>query len=354
MSKYSEPPHGAGTSMPDDTTRVGLVARADNRGLGQQTWAVFRNLHPYRTLVVDCPSQNPLTLHFDRFPGAKITQTMSRDDVVEFLDGLDVVYTAETGYSQHLWREAHRMGVRTVLHANYEFWQPTDHPTKLVAASTWNLDKYPSGTDYLPVPIETDRCIPHRKHETATSFLHVIGRPAIKDRNGTLDLLYALQFVKSRISVTITCQQSGYVGGLINQYGLRIPNRVDLTIDSVDALNYWEKYAGHDVLVMPRRFGGLCLPANEALGCGMPVIMPDIPPNNTWLPREWLVKASQAGQFMAKQPVVYYRTNPEVLAERIDAFATQAEQFNEAVYQALNLRDEYSWPTLERAYRQVL
>ena len=47
--------------------RLGLIARADNRGLGQQTWAVQRNLQPAKTMVVDCPSMQPLQLHLDRF-----------------------------------------------------------------------------------------------------------------------------------------------------------------------------------------------------------------------------------------------------------------------------------------------
>jgi glycosyltransferase involved in cell wall biosynthesis len=34
-------------------------------------------------------------------------------------------------------------------------------------------------------------------------------------------------------------------------------------------------YEGFDALIMPRRYGGLCLPMNEALTSGLPVIMSD-------------------------------------------------------------------------------
>jgi hypothetical protein len=50
----------------------GLIARADNRGLGQQTWAVFRNLKPAKTMVVNCHSEQPLKLRLDRFPNATV------------------------------------------------------------------------------------------------------------------------------------------------------------------------------------------------------------------------------------------------------------------------------------------
>jgi glycosyltransferase involved in cell wall biosynthesis len=37
-----------------------------------------------------------------------------------------------------------------------------------------------------------------------------------------------------------------------------------------------------DVLVLPRRYAGLCLPALEAMADGCPVIMTDAPPQNGW------------------------------------------------------------------------
>lgn len=335
-------------------TRLGLIARADNRGLGQQTWAVYRNLQPAKTLVVDCPSEKPLQLRLERFPDAQVCHGFpTSEDIKRFIDGVDVVYTAETGYGLHLWQQCDTAGVRSVLHANYEFWETTDTPTVLVAASLWNLDRYPAGTQYLPVPIETDRFPLTAKPKTAKQFLHVVGRPAIRDRNGTLDLLQALQHVQTPISLTITCQEPGYVNGLIDQYRITIPDRITLTIDSTDAENYWDKYRGVDAMVLPRRFGGLCLPANEGIGAGIPVIMPDIDPNNRWLPPCWLVKASEAGRFMAKQPVQYYRTDPRELADRIDQFASDSTLYGHAIVEALEIRNELRWSALKPRYLEL-
>lgn len=331
-------------------TRVGLIARADNRGLGQQTWACYRHMRPAKTLVVDCPSKKPLKLHPDRFPDARIVKGFpTRADIVDFLTDLDVVYTAETGYGHHLWREADRMGVRTVLHANYEFWDASDTPTTLAAASEWHLADYGREAVFLPVPIETDRFTPSAS-PVARRWLHPIGRPAIHDRNGTADLLMALQFVTADIEVTITCQESGYVGGLINRYGIRTPDNVALRLESTDALHYWTKYDGQDAVVLPRRFGGLCLPANEAIGANIPVIMPDIEPNNVWLPEAWLHKAAYAGQFQAKQPITYYRSDPEQLAALIDRFATDKTLYRNAVQDARAIARSRSWITLQPRY----
>jgi len=334
-------------------TNLGLIARADNRGLGQQTWAFYRHMKPDKTLVVNPPSVQPLPLRLDRFPDATVVDIPNAADIRAFLDGLDVVYTAETGYTPNLWREAHRMNVKTVLHANYEFLNLKDQPTVWAAPSSWNLDKFPAGTVHLPVPIETDRFDTTPREFGAYRFLHVVGRPAIHDRNGTADLLKALMLVQTRIAVTITCQQSGYIGKLMNDHHICIPDHITLNVQSTDTEHYWDNYTDQDVLVLPRRFGGLCLPCNEALGAGMPVIMPDIEPNTTYLPNEWLVPASKIGEFDAKQRIDYHGTDPHALAALIDKMAQNLTFYQAACRKAQTLKASLSWDALKPRYEEV-
>jgi glycosyltransferase involved in cell wall biosynthesis len=330
--------------------RLGLIARADNRGLGQQTWAVQRNLKPAKTMVVDCDSAQPLDLHLERFPNAYIVRGLpSAYEYQHFVDGLDAVYTAETGYGD-LWTHANKAGVKTVLHANYEFLDPRDQPSVWAAPSPWHLDRFPAGAQHLPVPIELDRFPVTEKPLTASRFLHIVGRPAIHDRNGTLDLLQALQHVTATITVTVTCQLPGYVGSLIHDHNIRTPNNVTLILDSVDRDFYWTAYQHQDALILPRRFGGLCLPANEAIGAGIPVIMPDIDPNNTWLPAEWLTESMLAGDFRAKQHIFWYRTDPRVLAAKIDQLALDNDFYVRACAKAHVIRQQLSWETLTPRY----
>lgn len=333
---------------------LGLIARADNRGLGQQTWAVYRNLKPAKTLVVDCPSMQPLKTRFDRFPDATIVHGIpDQEQIRDFLHGLTAVYTAETGYTPHLWAEAEQSGVKTVLHANYEFLDRRDRPTVWAAPSLWHFDDFPAGTVHLPVPVETDRFPDTGKSSTAKHFLHVVGRPAIHDRNGTADLLQALPHVKSTITVTVTCQQSGYVGKLMNDHHIRIPSNVTLNVNSVDAENYWDNYRGVDAVILPRRFGGLCLPANEAIGAGIPVIMPNICPNSRWLPEDWRIHATLAGEFRAKQHIQFYRTDPILLANKIDQLAQDQHFYSESLTAAQKLRAELSWDTMKPVYENL-
>ena len=81
--------------------------------------------------------------------------------------------------------------------------------------------------------------------------------------------------------------------------------------------------------------------------------MPNISPNE-WLPAEWLVPASKAGEFRAKQRITYYRTDPTVLAERIDRLASDPEFYRTATETAHQLRDELSWHTLTPRYQELL
>ncbi len=309
-------------------------------------------------MVVDCPSLKPLPLHLDRFPGATVVKGFPKTHHIEaFLDGLDVVLSCETFYNNDFPAIAERMGVKTVLQYNFEFLEhlrrpDLPKPTLFAAPSMWRYDEVPfENKCFLPVPIAIDRFPDRVPNITAKTFLHIIGRPAIHDRNGTADLLDALQHVRSNITVVIKCQEPRYVQGLL--LSRRVPRNVELRIDADDTVNYWDNYSVGDVLVMPRRFGGLCLPANEALGAGMPVIMPDIEPNNAWLPQDWLVPASKQGQFQAKTTIDLFTADHEALAAKIDQFAQDETFFGESANRTASLAKELSWDNLKSEYQRV-
>lgn len=334
--------------------RLGLIARADHRGLGQQTRSVFNALNPARTLVVNCPSANPLPLHLEYFPGATVVNRIPTDqDCRNFLSdgGVDVVYSAETFYNPRLPDIAREYGVKTVLHLNREFLDRNDRPDLWAAPSMWHWDEIPSPKQFLAVPIDLDAFPARPRPVKAAKFLHVVGRPAINDRNGTADLLDALQFVQTPITVTITCQDPHYVSGLLA--ARRIPRHITLDVRTGDAKHFADLYEGQDVLVMPRRFGGLCLPVHEALGAGMPVVMPDISPNNTWLPSDWLVPAETCGVFMAKTRVEVFSADHRALAAKIDQFATDPQFYSASADTAVRMAKELSWAEQAPVYRKL-
>ncbi len=307
-------------------------------------------MHPAKVLVVDCPSLKPLPIRRDWYPGAQWTEGWpTREDCMQFLDGLDVVFSAETFYRDELPDICRGQGVKSVLQPNLELWDRTlPWPDLFCPPSLWRFDDFPDPKKHLPVPIATERFTPSDSSQ-ARRFLHVVGRPAMHDRNGTADLLAALPLIRSDITLTIKCQEPGYVERHITS----IPHNVQLSIEAGDCRDYWDLYKDQHVLILPRRYGGLCLPAQEALAAGMPVIMPNIEPNG-WLPQEWLVPAQHAGNFYSKCHVNYYHTGPDVLAQRIDQFATDPSFFRLAKKQARELAEGMSWKALRPLYEKVL
>ena len=95
---------------------------------------------------------------------------------------------------------------------------------------------------------------------------------------------------------------------------------------------------------------------NEALASAMPVIMPDISPNNQVLPHNWLVPAEVTDFFMARTKVDICTTDASLLAEKIDSFANMNfEQLNKEKDIAYEIATrEYSSEKLLSRYRSVM
>ena len=147
--------------------RIGVIARADNRGLGIQTWEVARHLEVERVLVVREPGSERRGFHpqLDRFPGAAIVEFGQYNDgeldeeiCRGWLDGLDVIYSAETLYDWRISGWAREAGCATVVHANPEFYKHSvdslDHPTAWWSATPWRLGFLPRETRVVPMPMK--------------------------------------------------------------------------------------------------------------------------------------------------------------------------------------------------------
>ena len=351
--------------------RLGLLARADNTGLGHQSRELHHRLLPAKTLIVDLhglsASGKDLTAHPDRFPHGQVDTVhgIPGDLLLDgWLDGLDTVLTLETPYNHNLYGLARRRGVKSVLQGNWElldYLHPGphhDHPPDVLALpSTWHLDEARHllgdhmAVVHLPLPAP-DPYPARRKSLTATRWLHPAGYPALADRNGTRSLLACLKYIQSTITVSLTCQRPGFLGGLI-QPGVSPPN-VTLVIETDSPQDWHDLYTGHDAVVLPRRYGGLCLPVNESLAGGLPVIMTDIEPNRSWLPPGWLVPARHHNTVMTKTLTEVYDADPRSLAAKIDEWSTDTQSYTEAVSHTHSTRDKISWEHLQDHYRRAL
>ena len=307
--------------------RVGLIARSDRTGLGNQTRNLARMLRPDEIMLINSSFFNQNEQHpetYDQYSVTHINGFPNDEQVVEWIRGLNVVITCEIFYNQRFVDIARRMGVKTINQYNWEF---ADYlrqpelalPDKLLSPSKWMLEesrKLWGNVEYLPTPVFIDDFSKVREINLSRNgkkrFLHIMGRQAINDRNGTLDLVQAMRYSREDFELVIKAQ-SGNLGFVIND-----PR---ITIDTASPENEVELYRDFDALILPRRYGGQCLPMTEALCAGLPVIMTDVSPNNRILPLHWVLPASSAGRFMTRTLIEMFTINRQALGERLDLLA---------------------------------
>lgn len=342
--------------------KVGLIARAEDRGLGVLSWEWYRHVQPDRTLVVvpDAVQKAGLTSHLDWYPDGKAirfktngSRTLGVGELDEaqcrrWLRGLDVVYAAETLYDWRLARWAAEEKVATVVHAMPEFMRPEwfTQPTQWWAPTSYRLSLLPPSARVVPVPIPTDRWKSNVDHGTSTTnvtlrWLHVAGAETIRDRNGTTSLLRAIRFCEQRHLLAISTQTGIGDRAVPND----VPN-VDVYVRHANVANYWEIYEGFDAMVMPRRYAGLCLPVLEAMGAGLPVLMSDMPPQN----EEWPVAVVQTARAAPLQlsggRIETGDVDPIALARAMDRWARHPDELDAARERTARWVDEHSWKAL--------
>jgi glycosyltransferase involved in cell wall biosynthesis len=341
--------------------RIGLIARADKTGLGVQTWSFWRNMDIHKMLIVDLSEhsrQQPIT---DQYDGATFniwsrtgypSTVSSKSSVVEeFLKDLDVVFTCETPYNYWLFERAKELGVKTVLQFNYEFLDYMNNtglpePDLFLAPSKWHLDdvkrRLPNrNIEFLPVPVDRT-LLPFKKRHRLKSIFHSVGTSAMLDRNGTDIVLDALQYLKSPIQVRITSQ--------VNRNW--DDPRVSIINRKFD--NFWELYGNEDLFVMPRKFGGLCLPMNEAISVGMPIVSSACSPQTDWIPSDLLIPAFAVDNVMTRAPIDVYECSPVDLAAKLDELYENPDMVSEYSEWADWYAESISWTSLKPQYVSIL
>lgn len=354
--------------------KLGLIARSDNSGLGMQTWEFYRHMKPLKTMVVDISKFNNNKTYPERYGNECmfVIGFPQHSQIRAFLDGLDVVFIAESAYDPEFYNLAREMGVKTAVQYNYEFmdWLINPEfpkPDMLIAPSKWHYNEVEAWCQangvqhgYLHCPVDRER-LAFRKITKAKTFIHNAGRSAAHDRNGTELVIEAARHIKSDVDIIITFQgEQGLphqATKTVEQYGNQVLDTGcdKLSLIKGDVGEYWENYEHGDVMLLPRRYGGNCLPLNEALSVGMPVIMLGIDPVNQFLPDNWLIPTTTNREFTPRTTVNVFDTDPIYLARKIDEFASLDEnRMRWENLEANQIAQRISWKALEPRYKKAL
>lgn len=337
--------------------KLGIIARSDNTGLGNQTRELVYMLNPDKIMLINSQPFNKNKQHFEWYNKYNVNTIRGfprNDDISAFLRGLDVVLTCETFYNNSFIDIARKMKVKTVLQYNYEFLDMVINPRLAIpdvflGPSTWYLDHMQelfsdrAKVIHLPPPINHENFDEVRKENMSKAhmrLLHVGGKAASEDRNGTYSIIEMLRYSRTDYELVIKTQ---------TPLDIRIKDS-RIKIEHNDEPIRENLYKGFDAMVLPRRYAGLCLPMNEALMSGLPVFMTDISPNNYVLPKNWLAKSEKTGQLRTRMMLDVYSADPKHLAKIIDNYMNQRNKlkYKEEAYEiamnsfsSVNLKDRY-------------
>ena len=330
------------------TVRVGLITRGDRGGLAAQTYDFYKHVKPDKVMLVNIDVYTHQTTDESKYPGAYIVRNYPTTvEWNEWLTDLDVVFTVECPYDHELYRIARERGIKTIEQHNFEFQafhQSPEFPKPdlILSPSSWRQDEVIwAPVKYLHVPVDREK-FPFKGKIHAKTFIHIAGHRTFNDRNGTVILLEALPYIKSDIKIKLFTQDElprPYTDSKLEIIREDFPDNASL-------------YKEGDVLILPRRYGGLSLQMNEALSCGMPVISLDIAPQNEFLPEHWLIPATLKEQTMVKTMIDVYDADPQVLAAKIDEFADSLIMVDSAIADAIS--SEKSWTVMLPKYIQLM
>lgn len=343
--------------------KVGLIARTEDRGLGNLTWEWAQHMRPERVLIVE--PRHPVPQRPDRYdehetitmpwdPAAPALDTRDERRVRKWLTGLDVVYSAETFYDWRICAWARELGVRTVCHVMPEFYRhwaddAPPAPSAWWAPTLYRLDRLPAETRHVPVPVALERFRRPRRTPTAPqpiTWLHPAGTRAAQDRNGTRTFLSALRY----------CQEPHTV--IVRAQGQTLPTRTRRNVDVVQgrpADEYWQLYDGAEAVVLPRRYAGLSLPAQEAMAAGCALLMTDVEPQRSEWPICPLPVAGKPGSLTtAAGEIPVLTADPRAIAMWMDNLARDRMLLAHARKASRQWAEEHSWEQLGPAIEQEL
>jgi len=323
--------------------KIGIIGRADNTGLGIETWEFCRHFPEAKTLIVEFESLYPgptYKIYPARFNNPVIVTEQPNDyEIRAFLEGLDVLFTIETPYNRRTYQIAREMGVKTILRVNFE-WLYDYHPDLFLVPSLYRYQDIPEPKLYLPFPVNR-QVLPFKLRTKAKKFIHIAGNcKAGYDRNGTELFLKAIPYIKSDIEIIIKSQVP--IAGIKDKR-----TRVDVK----NYENYWDIWEDADVLVSPRRYAGQSLPLNEAMSRGLAIIMTDMEPQSQFLPKELSIKPKGFEPLMISRKIDMAVIDPKDIAKKIDEIANQ--DIRDYSKMSNRIAEAWSWESLKPKYEQI-
>jgi len=317
--------------------RIGLIARADATGLGNQTQDWVNNL-PQITKLLLVWGELPFDPNvFQDKETIVCKQGMpSIEEIKDFVKDIDVLMAIETPYNWNAFSIAKSAGVKTILAPNYEFFPNAipEEPDLYLCYNPLTMDYIPEPKVYLQQPLDRNQ-FEFKLRTKAKTFLFNNGNGGVLGRNSLSEFVQAIPLVKSDVKFIIHSQVPF---DTIND------SRVTAKIGNFSLAEIWKE---GDVFVHLRKFGANSLPIQEAMSLGMPILGVDRKPENEFLPKELLVEPEKTMPIKIREDLIEIEASiisPLKIAEKIDEIAnTDISKYSKMMDKQA---EKWSWDNL--------
>ena len=318
--------------MTSSKPRVGSIVFATEQGIGYLAKDFFENGLIDEVIVNRHSTREN---HFEWYPNAKT-------DLVDFFKSIDILLIFETPF---VWKNipmARKYGVKTVLIPMYEC---TQFPFPYEPDEVW----CPSLLDYnfykekgkenlklVQIPVDVE----WKLREKASVFVHNAGNGGLGGRNGTRELLEAMQYVKSPIKLIMRSQAYDYKSN---------DPRITFVNKSIPKDDLWKE---GDVFIFPEKFNGLSLPLQEAFASGMLVMTTNRFPNTEYLPNGPLIRVDHYKQDRFAIKFESACLNPKDIASQIDNWYNKS--ISDYSLKGKEYNEKNSWKNQKEVYEKLL
>lgn len=329
--------------------KAGLIARADNTGLGNLSWGLYENLKELFSKVVII-NTGVFKIFPERFPAnSKIVSRGSWNDkeVDDFLEDIDVVLAIETPYNWNVFPRAKNKKVISVMIPMFEgASKPLNfYPDYLLCPSVYDRKSFagePLKFIDCVLPVDTS-AIKFREHTKAHTFVLNMGHGGIMGRTGIVELLEAIPLIQADIKFLIRSQTP-------IDYKLDDP-RIDIRIGNVK--NYWELWDEGDIYLHPSKQEMISMPVQEALAAGMPVLSSRFKIYEDVFPESWFFPETKNSLVkMHQREIRFHFHEPQKLADTIGQWANQ--DISSASRRAREIAETISWEKLRPIWLSLL
>lgn len=318
---------------------VGSILRPNNSGLGNL------GLEFYEQGIVDkcLLFSNGVFADFpERYNNALMCKShleIAEDEIEWLLKDIKTLLLFETPFRWGIIPKAKERGIKVVLMPMHECLpEPPYTPDLWICPSDIDFELPYNPKIRLNVPVNINK-IKWQERKTAKVFIHNAGHGGLKGRNGTRELIEAMQYVKADIKLIIRSQADRYN---IND------NRIEFRHENIR--NYQDLWNEGDVFVFPEKFNGLSLPLQEAFASGMAIITTNKTCFN-WLPKDLLLDVAWEREHIARE-VDSAVHNPLEIARKIDEIAGKnISKYSKAGQPWAKAN---SWEVLKNKYLEIL